>query len=341
MKNHRDLKILGLVAIVVFAFVFLGLSFVQGQVTTKGKPDKPPGKDDETEYAWSAVILDGPFSIQGRGENIYDDVGGHGSLYDPSATNINVTGNVKAVGRTKSPHLVRSYFLLEIFYPVEDETLYQIQFTENISNKNANFEPNPPPVDLDLNPDIYFKYLGFPLWGSAVDDPSERNALEIFDFLQNCDHPFDVGINENYYKVELSFSSEWFDNLYDGSYDNWDINDPKLMGFGGWLLIEGQNADSYSCDRDDYDPWHYHNIIGDAHFMGDEKWGGWPGHIVRISEDIWKVVVDGQMCFNEEYDECVTKYFNDKRTMNQTENIKPIYANCYMKFEVLFIRTKL
>jgi hypothetical protein len=336
MKKFRGLKLLGLVAFLSIALVFIGINYSHAQ--GKGKGKKPPAQD---EYVWSAVILDGPFSIQGRGENIYDGMGGHGSIYDPSVTNINVTGDVKAVGRTKSPHLVRSYFLLEIFYPVEDETLYQIQFTENISNKNATFELNPPPVDLDLNPDIYFKYLGFPLWGSAVDDPSERDALEIFDFLQNCDHPFDVGINENYYKLELSFSSEWVDNLYDGTYDNWAIDDPKLMGYGGWLFIEGQDADTFSCDRDDYDPWHYHNIIGDAHFRGDEKWGGWPGYIVRISEDIWKVVVVGRMCFNEEYGECVTKYFNKKRTMNQIEDFEPIYADCYMNFEVLFIRTKI
>jgi hypothetical protein len=322
--------------------VFIGIDFAGGQVKTQDKPPSPPGKDGDEEavYTWSAVILDGPFSLKGKGGYTYSGTEGDGWLYDDSVSNINVSNGVKAVGRTKSPHLVRSYFFLEIFYPVQGESLYQVDFTENISNENAEFVDNPPPLDMNLNPGAFFKYLGFPLWGSAVADPTGRSASEIFDFLQNCDHPYSVGVSENYYIVDLHFSSTWFDNLSDGTYDNWDVDDPKPMGFGGWLAIKGQNTSDRYCDHDDdYNPWYCHNIYGDSHIRENEGWGGWPGYIVRMSENTWKVVVDGQMRLNEAYGECMTTYFNKNRTMQRVEHIEPIHADCYMNFEILFIRT--
>ena len=138
MKNFRGLKLLGLVTILAFALIFIVSIFVQGQVKIAKKPNKPPAQD---EYVWSAVILDGPFSIQGKGSHTYSGDEEAGWLYEDSVTNINVSGSVKAVGRSKSPHLVRSYFLIEIFYPIEGETLHQIRFTENIINKIAPYKP--------------------------------------------------------------------------------------------------------------------------------------------------------------------------------------------------------
>jgi hypothetical protein len=47
MKKLLDLKLLGLVAILTVALVFIGVDFIKGQATTQGKPDKPPGKKGE------------------------------------------------------------------------------------------------------------------------------------------------------------------------------------------------------------------------------------------------------------------------------------------------------
>jgi len=51
MKKLLDLKLFGLVAILIVALVFIGVDFIEGQVTTLGKPDKldKPSKPD-TEW---------------------------------------------------------------------------------------------------------------------------------------------------------------------------------------------------------------------------------------------------------------------------------------------------
>jgi hypothetical protein len=41
MKKILDLKLFGLVAILTVALVFIGVNFMEGQVQTLGKPDKP------------------------------------------------------------------------------------------------------------------------------------------------------------------------------------------------------------------------------------------------------------------------------------------------------------
>jgi hypothetical protein len=53
MEKIHNLKLFGLVACLAFALVFIGVDFIEGQVKTLGKPDKPdkPGK---TETEWIA-----------------------------------------------------------------------------------------------------------------------------------------------------------------------------------------------------------------------------------------------------------------------------------------------
>ena len=41
MKKLLDLKLFGLVAILIVALVFIGVDFIESQITTQGKPDKP------------------------------------------------------------------------------------------------------------------------------------------------------------------------------------------------------------------------------------------------------------------------------------------------------------
>ena len=45
MNKIRNLKFFGLVCLLTFALVFIGFHLLQAQVGTKGKPDKPPGKE--------------------------------------------------------------------------------------------------------------------------------------------------------------------------------------------------------------------------------------------------------------------------------------------------------
>jgi len=54
MKKLLDLKLFGLVAILTVALVFIGVDFIESQVKTQGKPDKP-GK---TKTEWIAFTGD-------------------------------------------------------------------------------------------------------------------------------------------------------------------------------------------------------------------------------------------------------------------------------------------
>lgn len=362
MEKFRGLRLFGLVTILTFTLVLIGFNFVQEQVKTQDKPDKPPGKDkgDEVEYAWSAVILDGPFSISGVGNKTYPEEDPKiGWVYNTPHADINITVGVKVV-HPRDPSQVRSYFTLEIFYPVQGTPEYQIDFiTDNITDKVAEFDEEPwsddwPPVNQSLNPDLTYKYLGFPLWYSAVEDTTGRDALEIFDFLQECYHPYGRGVEQDYYKVRLHFSNEWAEDLIGGTYDSWPIGDievnRKTMGYGGEsgnFTIEGQNMARRHCDHGDYNVWNHHNIRGDGYMTigedGKEIWhSGWPGYIVRIDEDIWKVVVDGKKTnIYEEYCECVTERANKNRPLRTWLTVlRPISGSCKMNFEMLFIRTK-
>jgi hypothetical protein len=44
MKTILHLKLFGLVAILTVTLVFIGVNFIEGQMATQDKPDKPPGK---------------------------------------------------------------------------------------------------------------------------------------------------------------------------------------------------------------------------------------------------------------------------------------------------------
>ena len=148
--------------------------------------------------------------------------------------------------------------------------------------------------------------------------------------------------------MRLHFSSAWADSLEGGTYDNWPIGDipdnRKPMGYGGEhgnLSIEGQNMARRHCDHGDFNVWNYHNIVGDQHYEGIVLMAGWPGYIVRLGVDIWKIVVDGKINIYEEYCECVTERANKNRPLRTwLTKVRPIYGTCEIHFEMLFIRTE-
>jgi hypothetical protein len=95
------------------------------------------------------------------------------------------------------------------------------------------------------------------------------------------------------------------------------------------------------CDHKDYNVWNYHNIKGDQHFEGDLTYAGWPGYIVRIDENIWKIVVSGHTYIYEEYCECVVERANKNRPLRTwLTMLRPTFGSCYMNFEMLFLRAQ-
>ncbi len=67
MKRFCNLKIFGLVAILIVALVFIGVDFIESQEKTKGKPDKPfqPGKPGKEWIAFYGEDLEGGLVVEG------------------------------------------------------------------------------------------------------------------------------------------------------------------------------------------------------------------------------------------------------------------------------------
>ena len=59
MRTIRKLSFLGVLAVTIAVLFLVGISFMQAQVTARGKPEKPPGKPDkpgEEEVNWAVQI---------------------------------------------------------------------------------------------------------------------------------------------------------------------------------------------------------------------------------------------------------------------------------------------
>jgi hypothetical protein len=319
MKNFHGLKILGLVTILAFVLVFVGLNFVQGQVSTKGKPDKPPKGE---EYAWKAVILDvSGSSIKGIGTSSYiPEVDQWGWFFSDSDPNINVRVETKRLN-IHGDNKYCSRFYIEIF---EKE---QIDF--DFPFYNPVFDTDPPYQPRCLYPgEIY----------------PEDNPYSMFHFMMDELHPHPL-----YHWMGFRFSTGAAANQDEIDIENW--TNQVLGEFH--FRIEGP-APQYPCIESEL--FEYSNIIG---YAGDTILADDYGFFERIQEnydniDIWKATVgrgsDGTDYMipgfydgdgNDFYYICEEVAFNKKKTHVDDRAINSAYGRWDMKFEVLFIRTKI
>jgi hypothetical protein len=308
MKKFRGLKLFGLVAILAFAFVFVGINYAQG----KGKGKKPP--KNNTRYVWSAVILDG-FGIRGVEAERYDDTW-QGWVYEDSESNVNVGVEIRRApfsGVTK--HWTRFY--LEIFDPVQ--------------------------IDLEFNPYDAWFYPDTPdaqcLYPGGYDSEDPMSMLY---FMQDSFHP-----HSSYDKVHFRFNTDRSVDQNEIDYEQW-IND--YHGHLGFLSdIFGHAPMEFrpsTCEE--------LNLFEYSHI---EFGGGDYGYFERMSEDIWKVVVgmekvpfhDYTFGQGEEddawatdwYQICVETQINKKKKGVTYDAIFSSQGSMDIKFEILFIRTKI
>jgi len=199
MKKFRGLKVFGLVAIVTFALVFIGIEFVQGQAKTMGKPDKPPGKEKGEKYVWSAVILDGAkLGLKGKADDSerYDETW-PGWVYNDSESNVNVGVEIRK-GPFSGVTKYWTRFYLEIFDPVQ--------------------------IDLEFVP---LKALVFPETPLALCKYPEGDSTDpwsMFDFMQNSDHP-----HMSYEKVYFKFNTDSSVDQNKIDYKQWPNNYHKYL----------------------------------------------------------------------------------------------------------------
>jgi hypothetical protein len=324
MKKFRSLRLLGLVTILALAFVFVGLSFVQGQV--KIQKGKPPWAKKQT-YTWSAVILDanesGLKAAAGDPER-YDSTL-PGWVYEDSESNVNVGVEIRRApfsGVTK--HWTRFY--LEIFDPVQ--------------------------IDLEFNPYDAWIYPDTPDALCKYPGGDSTDPWSMFDFMQNSDHP-----HPSYEKVYFKFNTDKSVDQNEIDYKQWPNNYHGYLDF----LADISGPAPLAFERvpcEDYYVFPYSYIEFGGSLPGDWWHGnGDYGYFERISEDVWKVVVgmeknpyydytigpgDGDDAWATDwYNICVTQNANKKKTYS---TYAPIYSSqgiMDIKFEILFIRTKI
>jgi hypothetical protein len=318
MKKMSGLRLLVLVALLAFAFVFVGLNLVQGQVTTKGKPDKPPGQDKATKYVWSVVILDGlGMGLKGAAGDMdrYDETW-LGWVYDDSESNVNVGVEIR-----RAPFDgVEKYwtrFYLEIFYPVQ--------------------------IDLDFIPYDAWFYDDTPeaccIYPGGYD---EDEPMSMFYFMQDAYHP-----HPNYQKVNFRFNTDLSVNQNEIDYEQWTNNYHGYMGF--LSDIKGTAPSLFkpvTCED-----------LNLFEFSSIEIGGGDYGYFERMSEDVWKVVVgmenspyydytigqgEGDDAWATDwYNICVETQINKKKKGVTYDAIFSSQGSMDIKFEILFIRTKI
>lgn len=318
MKNSRGLKILGLVAIAAFAFVFVGLNFVQGQVKIqKGKPPWVGGQD----YRWSAVILDGPgLGLTGAaGDPDRYDADLHGWVYDDSESNVDV-----AVMTKRAPvDGVEKYwtsFSLNIFYPVQ--------------------------IDLDFIPYEAHFYTDTP--GAQCLYPggyNSGNPMSMFYFMQGSSHPHPV-----YQSVSFGFSTARSVDQNEIDYEQWPNNYHGHLGFLADIKGTAPMLGATTCEE--LDLFEYSVI----EFGGSDGDPGDYGYFERIGPDVWKVVVgmekDGydytagpgegdDAWATDWYNICVETQLNKKKKRVTYDAIFSSQGSFDIKFEILFIRTKI
>lgn len=326
MKKFRNLKFFGLVAVLTFALVFIGINFVQGQVKIqKGKP--PHAGPNKEKYVWSAVILDGQeFGLKGVADDIerYDG-DWPGWVYDDSESNVSVGVEIRrAPFGGVDKYWTRFY--LEILYPV------QIDF--DFIPYNAWFYPD--------TPDALCKYPGC---DGYLGCDGVKNPFCMFDFMQNCLHP-----HPDYHKVRFGFATDRSVNQNEIDYEQWTYH--EHMGFISNISGPAPSAfKPVTCE--DLDLFEFSNI---------EFGGGDYGYFERIEEDyenidIWKVVVgmekdpfyDYTILLGDEddawatdwYNICVEMQYNKKKKGSTYDSIFSSQGSLDVKFEILFIRTKI
>ncbi|MGB6682001.1 MAG: hypothetical protein WBF08_11860 [Candidatus Bathyarchaeia archaeon] len=316
MKKNLSFKLLSLITILTVILVFIGIDFVEGQVKTLGKPNKPPGK---AKYVWSAVILDDPgLGLKGMIDDTdrYDETW-PGWVFDDSESNVNVGVEIRRAPFDGVDKYWTRFFL-EIFYPV------QVDF--NFMPYDAHFYPD--------SQDPLCKYPG----GYDPSDP-----LSMLYFLQDANHPHPL-----YHKVLFRFNTDRSVNRDDVDYEQWnyhghmsflsDVSGPAPSGFS-----------PVSCE--DYELFEFSHI----EFGGADSEDGDYGYFERIDGDIWKVVAgmeidpiydytisadDDNIWATDWYNICVETQINKKKRGSTYDAIFSSQGSLDMKFAVLFVRTR-
>jgi hypothetical protein len=316
MKKFHGLKVLGLVAIVAFAFVFLGLNIVQGQVKIAKKPTKPPGQDN---YVWSVVILDGPaLGLKGIGPpSFIPEVGQMGWSFSESNPNVNVGVEVR-----RAPFDgVETYwtrFTFEIFFPLQIDLAF-IPY-------DAQFYPD--------TPDARCIYPG----GYDEDDP-----MSMFYFMQDNFHPL-----PDYQSVSFKFDTARSVDPNETDYEQWPNNYHARLGF--LADIKGTAPMLFkptTCEELNLFEYSHIEFGGPSDYGYFERIGPdvWKVVVGMEKDPFYDYTIgpgeDDDAWSTDWYQICVETQINKKRSGVTYDAIFSAQGQFDIKYAILFIRTKI
>jgi hypothetical protein len=201
MRKIRKLSFFGVLGVVIAVLFLISISFMQAQVQTQGKPDKPPGKpekppkpEDPPDATWAVRIPTSGNMFYGVGDGYYDD------------NDSNVVVSVEK----NSPGAWRRYF--DFTYAFDFTITNENVGTGNPSSNQVGFE-NVPAL-YEVSPENSDLFSQFP------------QGFYLTDFLYNA-HPYSDGIVENDYEYF------WFRvNIFDQDIELMGIGDHYVFGSG-------------------------------------------------------------------------------------------------------------
>lgn len=306
MKKTLDFKLYG-VAMLTFALVFIGFNFVQGQVTTHGKP---PGKGKPGQYTWSAVILDG-YGIRVPGDYTYEEGGYKGWIFDDSDPNVMVRVENRSAPFDEGVEMYWTRFHLELFPP--------IQVDLDIVQDEAHFYGIKPDEEKCIYPE------------DIPDQYPELDPYSMLRFMQDELHP-----HSGYESVYFRFNSALSVNQDEVDYRLWP--NQYLHEHLKFLCdIKGRAPNMFKpATCEELNLFEYSVI----EFGGDYDYG----YIQRVDEDMWKMVGirdDKSGWATDWYNICVPTQINKKKTGVTYDAIFSSQGSMDIEFEILFIRTKI
>lgn len=279
MKNLGNLKVLGLVILLILALVFVGINSLEAK--RGDKPDKPGKPDKGPQYTWQVTIpgVESRYNLFGyypQEGNIYEDKG--------EGDGIGVVVEKKGGGGA-----VESQFRLGVFNNIDKngdcvgwgDGPKKIGF-QNITATLLNFAPTVEEEYPCFFPPAYPPY--------HCDDPDHGigNVPQcMVDFLDcwvepKILHPYCDGPHpeSSYYYVEISIK-------VDCDFDN--ITQPDTTGIV-WVRVVNTFDLQSGCE-------YPHNISGNCPVEVPD------GSILinRTNENTWNIAVDGIFTFTEIY----------------------------------------
>lgn len=222
MRTIRKLSFLGILAVAIAVLFLVGISFVQAQVTSRGKPVKPPGKPDKNgeKVTWAVQIPEESWNLKG----MYDD-----PLYEYVNNGKDIIVSMERKGwKTQGESAVYYILLFKLVNPTNKYVLFNdviLNDYEELGDRICVFpgicsSTNPdclycflnqqhPYSNPDPNPEDYdHVYIKFWIWGYDIEAMETGDIYELGDELNPYSDNDRIRIKTGYTPVNTCFREE-------------------------------------------------------------------------------------------------------------------------------------